>query len=69
MPTAQHSLRRTPTQARGERRVNAVLDATAELLVERGYDALTLTEVAERSGSAIGSLYHYFSNNVSRSDC
>ncbi len=54
--------RRTPVQARSERRVGALLEAAAELLAEVGYDALTLTDVAERSGSGIGSLYHFFSN-------
>ncbi len=54
--------RRKPSQTRGERRVEAIVDAAAALLAEVGYEALTLTDVAERSGSAIGSLYQYFSN-------
>ncbi len=54
--------RRSPIQNRGERRVERILNAAAALLAEVGYDALTLTDVAERSGSAIGSLYHFFSN-------
>jgi len=46
--------RRSPIQNRGERRVERILNAAAALLAEVGYDALTLTDVAERSGSAIG---------------
>lgn len=59
---AAHLPRRRPTQPRGARRVEAILDAACVLLAESGYDALTLTDVAERSGSAIGSLYRFFSN-------
>jgi AcrR family transcriptional regulator len=54
--------RRTPTQTRGARRVEAILDAASTLLAEGGYATLTLTDVAEKSGSAIGSLYRFFSN-------
>lgn len=52
--------RRAPVQARGERRVDAILDAAAALIAEIGYDELTLRKVAKRSGSAIGSIYHFF---------
>ena len=51
-----------PLQARGVRRVEAILDAAAALLGEVGYDALTLTAVAERSGSSFPSLYRFFAN-------
>lgn len=54
--------RRVPVQARSERRVAAILDAAAGLLAEVGYDALTLTEVAQRSETGIGTLYHFFAN-------
>jgi AcrR family transcriptional regulator len=34
--------------------------AAGELFVERGYEAATMTEIAARAGSSIGSLYLFF---------
>ena len=62
MGPPQKFARRAPIQARGVRRVDAILDAANELLAEVGYDALTLTTVADRSGSNIASLYRFFTN-------
>lgn len=63
MPSPTRKLaRRAPLQARGVRRVDAILDAASSLLAEVGYEALTLTSVAERSESNIASLYRFFSN-------
>jgi AcrR family transcriptional regulator len=36
------------------------LDAAAEVIQERGYDAATMTEIAARASTAIGSLYRFF---------
>ena len=52
--------RRIPRQARAEQRVAAILDAAAAIAAEAGYDAMTLTAVARRAGTSIGSLYQYF---------
>ena len=49
-----------PQQARAERTVAALLDAAAAVIGEAGYDATTLTAVAARAGTSIGSLYQYF---------
>jgi AcrR family transcriptional regulator len=49
-----------PQQERSARRLADFLDASAELFVEVGYEAATMTAVAERSGSSIGALYNYF---------
>ncbi len=54
--------RRLPRQDRGARRVAAILQAAAALIVEVGYEAATLTEVAARAGASIGTLYQYFPN-------
>jgi AcrR family transcriptional regulator len=40
--------------------VEALLEAASALFAERGYDQTTMTEVAARSGAAIGSLYRFF---------
>lgn len=54
--------RREPSQARGHQRVKALLDATAQLLEEVGYDALTTKAIAERADTSIGSFYQFFPN-------
>ncbi|MGH9662979.1 MAG: TetR family transcriptional regulator [Bryobacteraceae bacterium] len=57
--------RRIPRQDRGERRVAALLQAAASVLAERGYDAATMSEVANRAGASIGSLYQFFPDKQS----
>ncbi|MDQ6435496.1 TetR/AcrR family transcriptional regulator [Mesorhizobium sp. LHD-90] len=52
--------RRTPTQKRSRERVERMLAAATELIAERGSDALRMSEVAERAGVSIGSLYQFF---------
>jgi AcrR family transcriptional regulator len=57
--------RRTPQQARGERRVSELLDATAHVIAAVGYDAATMSAIADRAGAPIGSLYQFFPNKPS----
>ncbi len=49
-----------PQQERSSRRVAEYLETAANLFAEVGYDAATMTEIAERTGSSIGGLYRYF---------
>ena len=58
-------VRVAPQQERSTRRLAGFLDAAAELFVEVGYEAATMTAVAERSGSSIGALYNYFPDKQS----
>src|SRR6202020_3585534 len=58
--TLSRSARVVPPQERSSRRLASFLDAAAELFVEVGYEATTMTAIAERSGSSIGALYNYF---------
>jgi AcrR family transcriptional regulator len=51
--------RRTRAEQRATTRL-ALLDATAECLVEEGYPGLTTRRVAERAGVAQSTLMHYF---------
>ncbi len=44
------------------RRIAQILTAAAELFGERGYDAVSLEDVAERLDVTKGSLYYYFSS-------
>jgi AcrR family transcriptional regulator len=61
MPSiSSNAVRVAPQQERSTRRLAGFLDAAAELFVEVGYEAATMTAVAERSGSSIGALYNYF---------
>jgi|ERR1700722_1267263 AcrR family transcriptional regulator len=54
------SIRIAPQQDRSSRRLASFLSAAAELFAEVGYEATTMTAIAERSGSSIGALYNYF---------
>src|SRR6202795_5338935 len=63
--TLSNSIRVAPQQERSSRRLASFLDAAAELFVEVGYEATTMTAVAERSGSSIGALYNYFPDKQS----
>jgi AcrR family transcriptional regulator len=55
--------RKTPRQARSEATVEAVFEATIQvLLAEGGASRLTTTRVAERAGVSVGTMYQYFPN-------
>ena len=61
MPSILSSpVRVSPQQERSTRRLAGILDAAAKIFVEVGYEAATVTAIAERSGSSIGALYNYF---------
>lgn len=45
--------------------VEAILDATIRVLVERGYEGATTIAIAARAGVSVGSLYQYFPNKES----
>lgn len=49
-----------PKRQRGRERVALILDAAGAVFAEKGVDGATMTEIAERSGTAIGSLYRFF---------
>lgn len=60
----QVQARRTPQQDRAKETVEAILDATAEVLDELGHTKLTTIRVAKRSGLNVATLYHYFPNKL-----
>jgi len=47
---------------KGSGTVDRIIDATADLLKARGYEALTTNHIAEEAGVNIATLYKYFSN-------
>ena len=54
--------RRRPVQQRSHRTVEAIFEATAQVLLESGEAGLTTNRIAERAGVSIGTLYQYFPN-------
>ena len=65
MPNTATSLfepRKSPTQARSTLSVEAILDATIQVLLAIGSERLTTTRVASRAGVSVGTLYQYFPN-------
>jgi AcrR family transcriptional regulator len=58
------AMRKAPQQARSRATIDAILDAAAHILGERGWEGLTTNGVAEAAGVSIGSLYQYFPNKL-----
>lgn len=56
---------RAPQRRRGERRVAALLEASAAIFSEKGFQAATMTEIASRAATAVGSLYQFFPSKQS----
>jgi AcrR family transcriptional regulator len=52
--------RRRPRQARAQATVDAIIQATARVLIEDGYDRASTNRIAQAAGVSIGSLYQYF---------
>jgi len=66
-PVAQTVLepRKSPVQARSAASVEAILEATVQVLLSVGKQRLTTTRVAHRAGVSVGTLYQYFPNKSS----
>jgi AcrR family transcriptional regulator len=54
--------RKSPVQARSAASVDAILQATIQVLLSVGKERLTTTRVALRAGVSVGTLYQYFPN-------
>lgn len=57
--------RKTPVQARAAVTVEAISEATIQVLLSHGVERLTTTRVAERAGVSVGTLYQYYPNKQS----
>lgn len=55
-------LRRRPTQSRAVATFDLILDSTASLLEEHGFDALSTNLISTESGVSIRAIYRYFPN-------
>ncbi|MBA1274569.1 TetR/AcrR family transcriptional regulator [Stutzerimonas azotifigens] len=56
---------RPPRQARGQQRIDIILDACGRLLRKQGEAALTMHGIAREAHTSIGSLYHFFPDKQS----
>ncbi len=54
--------RKTPQQSRSVATVEAIFDATIQVLLKDGPESLTTVHVARRAGVSVGTLYQYFPN-------
>ncbi|MBS0583097.1 MAG: TetR family transcriptional regulator [Proteobacteria bacterium] len=52
--------RKTASQERSRATVDALIDATARILVKEGFDKASTNRIAEVAGVSVGSLYQYF---------
>jgi AcrR family transcriptional regulator len=55
-------LRRVPQQDRGQRRIDRILCAAAEVIGAVGVDNATTNAIAARAETSVGSLYQFFPN-------
>jgi AcrR family transcriptional regulator len=65
LPQRVHAVlepRKSPVQARSAASVDAILEATIQVLLSVGKERLTTTRVALRAGVSVGTLYQYFPN-------
>tara|TARA_B110000977_G_C11000313_1_gene463541 strand:+ start:658 stop:1311 length:654 start_codon:yes stop_codon:yes gene_type:complete len=51
---------RKPGQTRSRQSVASIVEASAQVLEERGYKGATTNRIAERAGVSVGTLYQYF---------
>ncbi|HEX7301910.1 TetR/AcrR family transcriptional regulator [Lentzea sp.] len=59
---ARAGRRRSAAPSKGDLRERQILDGLAELLAVKGFDALTIGDLAERAGISRASTYFYFSS-------
>jgi len=61
-PRVRTSPRKQPKQRRASVTVEAILTATARILVRDGFERATTNRIADEAGVSVGSLYQYFPN-------
>ncbi|MEZ5999461.1 TetR/AcrR family transcriptional regulator [Hyphomonas sp.] len=61
-PTRRVEPRKLPSRKSSRERVDAILNATRELIAKDGLETLNTNQIAEHAGIPIGSVYQYFPN-------
>jgi AcrR family transcriptional regulator len=54
--------RKKPQQRRSRVTIDSIFEATIQVLLANGLEAITTVQIAERAGVSVGSLYQYFPN-------
>lgn len=57
-------MRRRPRQTRSRQTARALREAFVRILVERGYDGITVRELTLVAGTALGSFYDYYASKA-----
>ena len=58
--SAEKPLRRVTQRLPQERRVADILAAARQVIAEKGYENVLMSDIADRAGIVEGSLYRYF---------
>src|SRR6476659_8430612 len=61
-PKTSLAARKKPVEAHSTVTVEAIWEATIQVLLNEGAERLTTTSVAERAGVSVGTLYQYYPN-------
>lgn len=64
-PQTSTNMRKSPKQSRSKVTIEAILDATVQLLDTGTVGSISTNHIAERAGVSIGTLYQYFPNKTS----
>ena len=59
-PPAHLHARKRPRQRRAKATLDAIFEASIQVLLSEGQQRLTTTSVAERAGVSVGTMYQYF---------
>lgn len=66
--SSARNLAKPPKRERGRARVDQLLQTAARLFAEKGFEPTTMTEIAEKAGAPIGSLYQFFPTKEALAD-
>lgn len=56
----EQELRKTPRQIASQEKKKRIFDVSLELFQKFGYDAVTISDISEKSGMTKGSIYNFF---------
>lgn len=64
LPREHRSAGARPGPRQRDQRLSSLLDAAASLFVDKGIDATSIEDIAERAGVAKSTFYHYFADRA-----